>query len=42
MRVALWLLAHAARGHLVTVARPCDAPVGWEYRCRCGGLRHAL
>ena len=24
------------RGHRVTVGRPYDAPVGWQFRCRCG------
>lgn len=31
-----WAAWHAGRGHLVTIGRPYDAPVGVVLRCRCG------
>ena len=39
MRRLAWLAWHAARGHLLTVGRPYDAPVGTVLRCRCGHNR---
>ena len=41
MRRLAWLAWHAARGHLFTVGRPYDAPVGWQAKFRCGA-RHQL
>lgn len=35
----VWTLWHTARGHLVTVGRPYDSPVGWQFRCHCGDRR---
>lgn len=37
--LTLW---HTARGHLVTVSRPYDAPVGTVLRCRCGDRRQLI
>ena len=39
MRSALWAVWHLLRGHLVTIGRPFDAPVGTVLRCRCGDRR---
>ena len=39
MRVAIWFLAHTARGHRLTLCRPYDAPVGTVLRCHCGHNR---
>lgn len=36
MRRLAWLAWHLARGHRLTVARPYDAPVGWQFHCHCG------
>ncbi|MFI8590098.1 hypothetical protein [Dietzia maris] len=42
MRPALWAAWHLARGHLVTVGRPYDAPVGTVLRCHCGDRRQLI
>lgn len=42
MRAAVWAAWHLTRGHLLTVGRPYDAPVGWQARCRCGDRRHLI
>ena len=42
MRAFVWALAHAARGHLLTVGRPYDAPIGTVLRCHCGHNRQIL
>ncbi|MDV6299941.1 hypothetical protein R3P82_12560 [Dietzia maris] len=42
MRAALWAAWHLARGHLVTLGRPYDAPIGTVARCRCGALRQLI
>lgn len=34
MRSVAWAMAHLARGHLVTLRRPYDAPVGIVAHCR--------
>lgn len=36
MRSLIWTLWHASRGHRLTLGRPYDAPVGWQFRCHCG------
>lgn len=42
MRSIAWAVWHLARGHLVTVSRPYDAPVGTVLRCRCGHNRQLI
>ena len=42
MRRLAWLAWHAARGHLLTVGRPYDAPVGIVAHCRCGHRRQLI
>ena len=42
MRRLAWLAWHLARGHLVTLGRPYDAPVGTVLRCHCGDRQRLL